>query len=142
MTIQLADQAEWLEVDEQGSTVTWVTTIAPANPQGIVLLGGSQDRPEDWQSNIDYIAFQLPPIEPKEVQDFETEYEAFRKLLPTLMTTYEGQYVAIHHGAVVDADRSRSTLVHRFFERFGDVSVYIGYVGDASISYQVTPFLF
>jgi hypothetical protein len=72
---------------------------------------------------------------------FEREKSAFTRLLPTLMPRYEGQFVAVHDGIVVDSDRSSSELVRRFFRQFGDTHVYIGYVGqEEPISYAVSPF--
>jgi hypothetical protein len=34
---------------------------------------------------------------------WEREFAAFRQLLPELMKTYTGQYVAIHDGKVIDS---------------------------------------
>jgi hypothetical protein len=64
-------------------------------------------------------------------------------MLPMLSPRYDGKYVAIHRGAPVDADPSRAELVRRFFERFGDAPVYIGFVGPQDAeppANQVTPF--
>lgn len=72
---------------------------------------------------------------------FRQERAAFIEMLPILANQYGERFVAVHGGVVVDADVSRAALVRRFFERFGDVPVYIGYMGQqAQIAYQVTPF--
>lgn len=70
----------------------------------------------------------------------ERERAAFLARLPDLLQRYAGRFVAVHAGSVVDADESRAALVRRFFERFGDVPVYIGYVGTPRPgARQVTP---
>lgn len=72
---------------------------------------------------------------------YKQEKAAFERLHPALRREYEGQYVAVHNGRVVDADPDRLTLVRRFFDRHGDVSVFIGYVGRRQRpSRAVTPF--
>lgn len=73
---------------------------------------------------------------------FEYERMAFRALLPGLQTEYAEQYVAVHGGKVVDADPSRRDLVRRFFERFGDTHVYVGFVGATPVVHQLSPFRF
>lgn len=74
---------------------------------------------------------------------FRQEKIAFTSLLPTLSAPYNGRFVAIHGGQVVDADTSRIALTKRFFKRFGDTHVYIGYVGRPEpVSYQVSPLKF
>ncbi len=75
--------------------------------------------------------------------EFHREKAAFEEQLPLLKERFEGQYVAIHDGNVEEADTSEAEVVRRFFERFGDTHVYIGYVGDTQpATYQVTPFGF
>jgi hypothetical protein len=72
---------------------------------------------------------------------FRQEKAAFDALLPTLANQFDGQFVAVHNGIVVDADASREVLVRRFFHQFGNASVYIGHVGQQKpVAYQVTPF--
>jgi hypothetical protein len=66
---------------------------------------------------------------------------AFQRLLPTLADTHYGQYVAVHKGRVVDADRSQRALVRRFVERFGDSSLYVGFVGPTPVVHIPTPML-
>ena len=97
------------------------------------------------QLNI-LMAFGVDIVQPEDhvnVMLFEREKSVFIRLLPTLMQRHEGQFVAVHDGVVVDSDRSSSELVRRFFGRFGDTHVYIGYVGqEEPISYSVSPFNF
>jgi len=137
-----ARQAEWTEKDDQGRPAMYVTnTVRLVNPRWVWLLGERQDQPErsDWSLAHD-VSVSFQQRERPEIEAFEKEHAAFEALPPSLMANYRGQFVAIHNGAPVDSDTSRSNLVRRFFERFGDSPVYIGYVGKVPISYQVTPF--
>jgi hypothetical protein len=43
----------------------------------------------------------------------EREQAAFQAMLPQLLVQYEGQYVALHQGQVVDHDTDRAALVIR-----------------------------
>ena len=136
-------QAGWLEADSKGRPINCVMTVAHHAPT-VWLIGGSEDRQElsDCVAPIDtQVAF--PGRDRPEVETFEDEWNAFQGLLPRLRARYPGSFVAIHRGTAVDADTSRKTLVQRFFARFGDVPVYIGYVGEEgeeeAIGYQVTP---
>jgi len=77
----------------------------------------------------------------REFEHIRERIEFFRQL-PKLGEVHVGQYVAMHDGEVVDADRSRRALVRRFFDRFGDASVYIGFVGGQPPPARVpTPFV-
>ena len=60
---------------------------------------------------------------------FESERAAFGKLEEGLRERYDEVFVAVHQGEVVDSDPDLQTLVSRFFEDYGDASVYIGYAG-------------
>lgn len=60
----------------------------------------------------------------------EQEYQAFLRLLPALLTTHLGKYVAFHHGQMVDCDASDIALVQRVHARFGYVPIYVGLVAD------------
>lgn len=69
----------------------------------------------------------IPQESPME-QAFKREKAGFEQQLPALLARYDGQYVAVHNGRVVAADRDRIRLVRRFFGEYGDVPVFIGYV--------------
>ena len=60
----------------------------------------------------------------EQLQHLEPNRTAFRKLLPELLKTHEGQFVAIYQEKLVDADPDRATLVQRTRER-GYRPVYI-----------------
>ncbi len=60
----------------------------------------------------------------------EREYQAFLGLLPQLLTTHRGKYVAIHDGQVVDSDTDDVALILRVHARVGYVPIHVGLVTD------------
>lgn len=60
----------------------------------------------------------------------ESEYQAFLRLLPELLQTHRGQYVAIHDGQMVDADADDIDLVQRVHARVGYAPIHVGLVTD------------
>jgi hypothetical protein len=66
----------------------------------------------------------IPPPRNK----WEREYRAFKRLLPELMKTHHGKYVAIHEERVVDAGEEPVSLALRVMARIGDVAIHVGYV--------------
>src|SRR5437660_1697973 len=65
-----------------------------------------------------------------ELSKGEREYQAFLRLLPELLPTYRGRYVAVHDGRVVDADVDDIVLVRRVHARVGYVPIHVGLVSD------------
>ena len=59
---------------------------------------------------------------------WEREYQAFRRLLPQLLATHRGQYVAIHNEQVVDSGDDRLALALRVLARIGNVPIHVGRV--------------
>jgi hypothetical protein len=73
--------------------------------------------------------FEVTPPRP-ELSKGEREYQAFLRLIPELLPTHRGQYVAIHEGKVVDADADDIALVRRVHDRIGYVPIHVGLVTD------------
>ena len=65
---------------------------------------------------------------PKPRTKWEREYQAFRKLLPELLTTHRGKYVAVHEGKVIDSGDDRLALVFRALAKAGHVDIHVGLV--------------
>ncbi|MBM4068354.1 MAG: hypothetical protein FJ271_05350 [Planctomycetes bacterium] len=61
---------------------------------------------------------------------FERERRAFRRLLPKLLPTYRGQYVAVHNESVVDNGSNRLEVAMRVLHKVGNVDIYVGLVTD------------
>jgi hypothetical protein len=58
----------------------------------------------------------------------QREYQAFLRLLPQLLATHRGQYVAIHDGQVVDQGTDDIALIQRVHARIGYVPIHVGLV--------------
>jgi hypothetical protein len=67
-----------------------------------------------------------PPARSK----WEREYRAFRRLLPQLLQTHWGKYVAIHDERVFDCDADEMALILRVLGKVGNVDVHVGLVTD------------
>ena len=65
----------------------------------------------------------LTPPEPR--NKWERERRAFLRLLPELLNTHRGQYVAVHEERVVDAGDELVPLAMRVYAAHGYVPVYI-----------------
>ena len=61
---------------------------------------------------------------------WKREKDAFQRLLPVLLTTHRGQYVAIHEGQVVDAGTDQLDVAMRVLSRIGNVPIHVGLVTD------------
>lgn len=61
-------------------------------------------------------------------EKFARERQAFWAMHAHLLATYEGLYVAIVNGQVVDSDRDERTLVQRVYQTFGYQPLYVQYV--------------
>ena len=61
---------------------------------------------------------------------WQCEYAAFRRLLPQLLTTQRGQYVAIHDGQVVDSGADKLVLALRVLAKVGNMAIHVGLVTD------------
>ena len=52
-----------------------------------------------------------------QLQRLEPNRTAFQRLLPELLKTHKGQFVAIHNGEMVDADTDNRELAKRIYAR-------------------------
>jgi Family of unknown function (DUF5678) len=56
------------------------------------------------------------------------EFNAFQRLLPSLLATHAGKYVAIHNGQVVDTGDDQAEVAMRAYAKFGYVPMHVGLV--------------
>lgn len=61
---------------------------------------------------------------------FLREREAFYRLLPELLKTHRGQYVAIHEGEVIESGPDLMEVVTRAYTRVGYVPLYADLVAE------------
>jgi hypothetical protein len=73
-------------------------------------------------------------------RSFADERATFLSMLPMLHARHLGEYVAIARGEIAENGLSRTEVVRRFFQRFGEGPVYVGFVGQKKIVRQASPF--
>ena|SRR5580765_4751736 len=59
---------------------------------------------------------------------WQREFQAFQQLLPQLLTSYPGKYVAIHDGKIVDVGEEKLPLALRVLSKIGNVDIHVGFV--------------
>ena len=71
----------------------------------------------------------------KSAQDdrFAAERQAFWSMHSQLLERYEGKYVAILNGKVVDSDADKRALAQRLYRQFGYQPIYVQPVTAASL---------
>jgi len=62
---------------------------------------------------------------------WERERRAFHQLLPSLLATHPGQYVAVHEGKVIASGRDRVEVAVEANQRVGYVSLFVAMVAEA-----------
>ncbi|MGA9351709.1 MAG: DUF5678 domain-containing protein [Anaerolineae bacterium] len=73
----------------------------------------------------------------EDLEAFEWERQAFEGLKPELLRAYQGQWVAIYQGKVVEAGEDRSQVLDRVYDRFGYVPVYVQQVEEQPRVYKL-----
>jgi hypothetical protein len=76
------------------------------------------------------ITLPAPAIDPPKLTKFESEEQAFMRLLPRLRASHSGKYVAIHNGQGVDSGEDRVSLALRVLASVGNVDTFIGVVSE------------
>jgi hypothetical protein len=64
---------------------------------------------------------------------FASERQAFWAMHAQLVSMYEGKYVAVLNGQVVDSDIGERTLVQRVYKTFGYQPIYVQLVALGSL---------
>lgn len=74
----------------------------------------------------------IPPeaLFPPPRNKWEREYRAFQRLLPELLKTHRGKYVAIHNEQVVESGEDPIALIKQVHSRFGYVPVHVDRVAE------------
>ncbi len=76
----------------------------------------------------------LPTTEPPKG---EREYQAFLRLLPELLPTHRGKYVAVHEEQVIDSDADEVGLILRVQAQVGYVPIHVGLVTDQPLVVRI-----
>jgi hypothetical protein len=69
-------------------------------------------------------------LPPRELTKLERERRAFFRLLPQLLGTHRGQFVAIHDEQIVGTGADRMELAMEVWRRIGGVDLYVGLVSE------------
>ena len=64
---------------------------------------------------------------------------AFQALLPGLMSTHKGLFVAIHDGQVVESGSNKLAVGGRAYARFGYVPIFVTLVTDRPLAPERIP---
>ena len=67
---------------------------------------------------------------PAAATKWEREYQAFIRLLPTLLQTHRGKFVAIHGEQVVHSGDDPIALIKHVHARYGYVPIHVDQVTD------------
>ena len=69
-------------------------------------------------------------LNPPPKTKWEREYQAFKRLLPELLNTHRGKFVAIHDEQVVDTDTDDIALIRRVHAKVGYLPIHVELVTD------------
>jgi hypothetical protein len=61
------------------------------------------------------------------------EHHAFIRLLPELLKTHKGKYVAIHEERLVESGDDKLEVAFRAYQKYGYVPIYVGLVTNEPI---------
>ena len=78
---------------------------------------------------------QSAPALPSPPDDkWRTEQRAFHRLLPELLKSHRGQYVAIHDEHLVESGVDKLAVARRAYSRFGYIPIFVSLVTDRSLT--------
>lgn len=69
-----------------------------------------------------------PDLSARHDDKWRREQRAFHDLLPGLLGTNPGQYVAVHEERVVESGDDKLAVARRAYERFGYVPIFVSRV--------------
>lgn len=85
----------------------------------------------DQFNSRQFVFFFMPRLEQQILSDddmLRIEKENYEKKKDELVKQYEGVYVALYNGQVLDKDKSYSALAKRVYDNSGYKSIYIPFV--------------
>jgi hypothetical protein len=75
-----------------------------------------------------------PVLTPPPDDKWRREQRAFHRLLPELLQTHRGRFVAIHDEQVVESGNDKLEVARAAYARFGYVPIFVSRVTDQPIS--------
>ena len=87
------------------------------------------------------ITYPAPVLEfpPPPQSKWEREYRAFLQMLPQLLQTHRGQFVAVHDGQVVGSGEDKVALALGCYAKYGYVPIYVGLVAERPLPPERIP---
>jgi hypothetical protein len=78
------------------------------------------------------LAFPLPAIDVllPAPGKWEREHQAFRRLLPELLTMHRVQFVAIHQGKIVASGLDKLAVALQALRQIGNVAIHVGLISE------------
>jgi hypothetical protein len=73
-------------------------------------------------------SFPAPVLATPPESKWRSEQRAFQRLLPQLLQTHRGLFVAIHEGQVVESGTDKLEVAGRAYARFGYQPIYVSLV--------------
>jgi hypothetical protein len=70
----------------------------------------------------------VPTIPPSK---WQREHEEFLRLLPALLATHRGKFVAVHDGKVVGSGEDQTEVALQAYSEWGYVPIFVGLVTDS-----------
>ena len=74
-----------------------------------------------------------------EETQWDRDKRAFWEMRESLLPEYQGKYVAVYNGEVVDSDEDDIALAERVYERLGYVPIYCQLVTDGPLPVYRVP---
>ena len=85
------------------------------------------------------VGWEGPPVpqDPK----LRREHAAYLQLLPDLLRTHHGQFVAVHEGRVIESGSNKIAVARQAYARCGYVPIYVHLVTDQPVLPERIPSL-
>jgi hypothetical protein len=83
-------------------------------------------------TNVSSAAEFHPVVLPRADAKWDRERREFARLLPSLLESHRGKFVAIHDGRVVGEGADQIEVAMRAYSEFGYVPIYVGLVNEVS----------
>lgn len=128
ITIRETQAAYSVPIDETALAEGPIIVERQGQPVAVIITPAEYRAFQEWRDGQAWLDEQLRPLEP--------EREAFQRLLPELLETHRGQFVAIHGGRVVDTDADEGALASRVIAQRYD-PVYIQEVREEPRIYEL-----
>jgi PHD/YefM family antitoxin component YafN of YafNO toxin-antitoxin module len=129
ITIRETRASYSVPIDETALAEGPIILERQGQPVAVIIAPGEYRAFQEWRDGQAGREAQLRRLAP--------EREAFQRLLPKLLQTHQGQFVAIHHGHIVDADVDETALARRVIAQRYD-PVYIQEVREEPRIYELS----